>query len=278
MTSARTNQQQCAIIVPVYCPPTHTETLSLRCLEKVLSGYPRFLLKPASLELEIEGFIDSPMEDSWFLSKKTYGLLMASSSLYERFSDFEYVLIYQLDCLVFKNELSYWCSRGYDLCSSACFNGSFSWQNQDFVSNGGLSLRKVDSCLKILRRIESDKHAFEEHRKWILADGAEDIWWGLVAPSLDPSFKIIPLEESLEFSFHFDPLPYLRRSPAMPPFACHAWLAIRWLPIYYKYLPFSFWEKVTLSWRSVAILLLRAAVNRLERVICRIKNLARPNK
>lgn len=262
--TARHFKQQCAIVVPVYRKPTKTEILSLRCLDRVLSGYPRFLLKPLSLKLDLEGFSDCSMEDAWFSSTKTYGLLMASSMVYEKFLSFEFILIYQLDCLVFKDELSYWCSLGYDLCSSACFKGSFGWQNQDFVSAGGLSLRKVDSCLKILKRIESDRHACEEHSKWILADGAEDVWWGLVAPTLEPAFRIISVEDSLRFSFHSDPTPYILRSAVLPPFACHGWLSLKRLYVYYRFLPFSAWDKLWIASPAAVMLLLRVLAIRLR--------------
>ena len=38
---------------------------------------------------------------------------------YRAFADYEYILIYQLDCLVFASSLEEWCGKGWDYVGSA---------------------------------------------------------------------------------------------------------------------------------------------------------------
>jgi len=39
---------------------------------------------------------------------------MMSPAFYDAFKAFDYILIYQLDAFVFRDELEYFCSLGYD--------------------------------------------------------------------------------------------------------------------------------------------------------------------
>lgn len=168
----------CAIVVPAYHQLTESEWLSIDCLKAVLPGFSTFLLKPRGLELSIAGFSDCSMDDGWFVSTKTYGLLMASPAFYEQFTAFDYILIYQLDRLVFRNDLLAWCARGYNLCCSASLSGSQPWVADSFVSFGGLSLRRVSSCLRVLELVQAGDPGLESHTRELLAFGQEDVWWG----------------------------------------------------------------------------------------------------
>ena len=44
----------------------------------------------------------------------TYSALMVAPAFYKAFADFRFVLIYQLDCLVFVSKLLYRCAMDYD--------------------------------------------------------------------------------------------------------------------------------------------------------------------
>jgi hypothetical protein len=50
----------------------------------------------------------------YFENIEGYNELLLSASFYERFLDTKYILIYQLDAFVFKDELQEWCDKGYD--------------------------------------------------------------------------------------------------------------------------------------------------------------------
>lgn len=51
--------------------------------------------------------------ENYFKSIDGYNKLMLSPSFYKAFSNYEYILIYQLDAWVFKDELQYWCKLDF---------------------------------------------------------------------------------------------------------------------------------------------------------------------
>lgn len=263
----------CAIVVPTYRQPTASEWLSIDCLKAVLPAFPTFLLKPKGLELSIDGFSNCSMDDGWFASTKTYGLLMASPVLYEQFTAFDYILIYQLDCLVFRNDLQAWCAKGYDLCSSACLSSLGPWMTEPFVSFGGLSLRNVRSCLRVLHRVQANDPGLVRHARELLVFGQEDVWWGCRAPAFDPTFRVLPVEESFSFAFDGNPLPYAAHCPSLPPFACHAWLSVGRLLFYRRFLPFSGFTALPKVSRVLLMLLCRSLAFRLRLLAAKTRRL-----
>ena len=90
---------------------------------------------------------------SYFSSVRGYNQLMLTKDFYKRFTDYEYMLIYQLDAWVFRDELDYWCDQEYDYIGAPVYkylgNGKYAKENP-FVGNGGFSLRKVSYCMKVL--------------------------------------------------------------------------------------------------------------------------------
>ena len=74
-----------------------------------------------------------------------------TEQFYRAFSDYEYILIYQLDCLVFASNLEEWCRKGWDYVGAPWLN-NLDDPAQGFlgVGNGGLSLRRVTSALAVL--------------------------------------------------------------------------------------------------------------------------------
>ena len=73
-----------------------------------------------------------------------------SKEFYKRFSKFKYILIYQLDCLVFSSNLKSWCQLGYDYIGAPIFI-KLNTPSLDycFIGNGGLSLRKVSKFIRV---------------------------------------------------------------------------------------------------------------------------------
>jgi hypothetical protein len=154
----------------------------------------------------------------YFSSIDGYNKLLLSSHFYKRFDRFEYILIYQLDALIIKDELNHWCSRDYDyigapwfdietkysfyqkLCNSS--NAIFRWIKRKvdfnkgqkiFVGNGGFSLRKIKtfkSVSKWLPFIEPNLFKYKIN---------EDIVWSILVPKYFRNFKIPCREEALFF-------------------------------------------------------------------------------
>ena len=48
----------------------------------------------------------------FFKTLKAYNQLMMSTEFYKMFSDFDYILIYELDAFVFSDKLEYFCNLG----------------------------------------------------------------------------------------------------------------------------------------------------------------------
>jgi len=114
-----TSTTTCAIVIPAYKKEINFfERASLKQCIKIFKGYPLILIAPRSLDtgnytrlfpFKIERFAD----DS-FLSVRSYSRLLLSADFYSRFKSYSYILMYQPDAYVFRNELDYWCSQGYD--------------------------------------------------------------------------------------------------------------------------------------------------------------------
>lgn len=72
-----------------------------------------------------------------------YNRLCLSKDFYTHFENYQYMLVFQLDAWVFRDELQYWCEKGYDYIGAP-------WPHLgNNVGNGGFSLRKISHFLKI---------------------------------------------------------------------------------------------------------------------------------
>jgi hypothetical protein len=258
-------RRSCRIIVPVYRTTlTSDEEISLASIRKHLSGYGICFVAPKSLDLSLvvkDGESAERFPDEFFSGIEGYNRLLKSSLFYRRFEYYEYILIAQLDCLIFSSDLKKWMSHGWDYLAAPWFKG-FSkdhaaglWR----VGNGGLSLRKVSSALKILKQeipagsiyprwghyawkppIECMEpglygkvsrlhrfnpfarcHSVEEELRSFLYN--EDVFWAIEAPKFDPSFQVAPAEAALSFAFEVDPRWSYERNRRTLPFGCHAW-------------------------------------------------------
>lgn len=152
----------CAIVIPVYKELTDKyEELSFRQCLKVLSNYDVFLVTFEQLDLSCYNRVAeefgrklyfSFFPEHYFKGIEGYNSLLKSKQFYSSFEAYTYILIYQLDAFVFRDELEYWCNQGFDFVGApwldniADKNDMKMWK----VGNGGLSLRKVSYCLKVL--------------------------------------------------------------------------------------------------------------------------------
>lgn len=122
-------------------------------LRHFLGSFDRYIIAPENLTLDFDDFRILRFRNRFFSGTDGYNRLMLSTDFYGGFIDYKYILIYQLDCLVFSSQLEYWCNKEWDYLGAPWFTecsgdpvGGF-WA----VGNGGLSLRKVESCLAVLR-------------------------------------------------------------------------------------------------------------------------------
>ena len=258
-----------AIIIPFYrCTLSEYEIIALEQCEKVLHGYPKIAIKPQGLVLPETAkkfnFSDTvSFEDKYFESIKGYNSLMLSELFYSTFLNYEFILIYQLDAFVFRDELNHWCSLGYDyigapwirnkayphifkeIASKFLFyiytrfnilkNGvPHKKQLDNRVGNGGFSLRNVSKFHKLsksmrsnaLKYLNRDEHQFNE-----------DTFWSIEVNRNKKRLKIPSYKVGLKFSMEI----FLERAFQINnnqlPFGCHAWdkHVDFWRPVFKQY-------------------------------------------
>lgn len=230
-------QPSVAILIPIYRTKlTPNEKESLRQCMKVLGHYSIFLVKPEGLSVELikseyPGLDVCSFPDTNFTGTDSYNRLLISTAFYRSFLAYEYVLIYQLDAYVFRDELPYWCSQGLDYVGaptihkeefdalSANEEGEYAQalSSHRLVFNGGLSLRRVAGMIRYIRIYTTFYPAWK---------GNEDMLFSLEATRLKPMKFFIKLptwEKALRFSFEKSPAASYELTGHALPFGCHAW-------------------------------------------------------
>ena len=195
----------------------------------------------------------------YFDGIRAYNRLVLSEDFYRRFEEYRYILIYQTDAFVFRDELDLWCGKGYDYIGAPWLPLNRKYENplrkmwlktyrhlyrgknaahHKFhlyeVGNGGFSLRKVKKFIDIT-------HKYREQIDRQLADDAEfypeDLWLLLELKGKDrlrkPSYR-----EAAQFAAECRPEWAMRINHGRLPFGCHAW---------YHRLYADFWEKIILT-------------------------------
>jgi len=255
------NKKICAIIIPVYKDKINRyEELSFRQCLKVLGNYKIHLLTHKNLDLSVYDKIAKEYKiqidivffsESFFSGIAGYNELMKSKAFYKSFDSFEYILIYQLDAFVFRDELEYWCKQGYDYIGAPWItnkNGELLERKYWKVGNGGLSLRKVSYCIKVLSW-KGPVLSFTYYKKLkylpYMLGWQNNIDYfkksrlnedGLFSDILTPSYICpnIPTPEiASKFAFENPPSYMYQMCDRQLPFGCHAFL---------KYEYESFWK------------------------------------
>lgn len=99
------------------------------------------------------------------LNQKTYSKLLATKTLIYDYIDTEYFLIFQTDSMMFKKNshfINYFLEGNYDYVGAPWLICNYEPTKQrDFIGNGGFSLRKTETMLKII-----ENHKWEEDNEW----------------------------------------------------------------------------------------------------------------
>lgn len=255
-----------SVVIPVYkANPSPAEVASFRQCLNILHKYPVIIFTHHRLDLS--SYIETANEsgknvevnyfdEEFFESLEGYNRLLIDSRFYRRFRKSKYILIYQLDAWVFKDELEYWCEKAFDYIGAPWFADWINGNSKEFIQggNGGFSLRKVSSCLKFLKRVERIKKAkkvldISTNSKLIIRfrifvynnvlrvknrnnvpyllsqwyRSTEDYLWSYLIPITLRDFKLAPPEESRKFSFEVQPEYLFQLNNGNLPFGCHAW-------------------------------------------------------
>jgi hypothetical protein len=260
------NKKEICIVIPIYKETLNVfEIQSVNQCIKVLSDYSLHFVCSNNLNIdfykekfpEIINFVF--FDNFYFKDIRGYNKLLLSTHFYKTFDKFEYMLIYQTDCYVFRDELLDWANKGFDYIGGIWFENYHGDPNLGdklwFPGNGGFSLRKIDKIIKIFSTpiypLKSLKRLFVENQenlklgikvfligivkvpyKFISSKNSlsyymktynanEDVFF----MELSLKYKKIntpPVESVLGFSW--DRLPsFLFHKLGHLPFGCHAW-------------------------------------------------------
>ncbi len=248
-------ESRVAIVTPCYKERlSNYEEISLRQLNIVLLAYPKVFFMPEGSSF---GYIPHEKVDTIHFKKEYfsdihgYNRLLTSMEFYERFEEYEYILIAQPDTFVFSDQLVEWCQKKYDYVGApwtfevsdyshtrdylpllhryACLKKWRGLFGQDYlVGNGGFSLRRVETFIRILRDFPQKIKEFSEwsgalRRQGVSAAENEDNFWALFVPKFYKQFKIPKFKEALQFAFEVDPAYCYARNGQRLPFGCHDW-------------------------------------------------------
>ncbi|MCH5166959.1 MAG: hypothetical protein J1F35_03615 [Erysipelotrichales bacterium] len=154
-----------AIIIPIYedefdiIIKTSLDSLIKNSSEYTKKQYPIILIGPNKLKQRIEQVSDylkksfsvssRLYEDYFFESTASYSRLLKTHDFYLGFKDFDYILIYQTDCLMIHDNLKIWINKGYDYIGAPILSQNAGWKKVPIVGNGGCSLRKISYFLDV---------------------------------------------------------------------------------------------------------------------------------
>jgi hypothetical protein len=265
------NQKEVVIVIPIYkSKPENVEWSSIKQTFRVLGEYTIAFVHPLELDVEVyKSFggnsIFQPFSDKYFLGIEGYNSLLLSQEFYERFTDYQFMLICQPDAWVFRNEISLWIQQSYDYMGAPWISevkGDEIVYDIPSGGNGGFSLRNISVFLKVLRsriRWYTPGECWNEIRKFhglpgsllripvwvamimgyrnnvrwfVLTFGRnEDVFWSVYALKFLHSFKAAPGIEEINFAWE-KCAPELFKLQGKLPMGCHAWE--KWYPEFWK--------------------------------------------
>ncbi len=243
------------------------EIVSLQQCYKVLGNHPIRVVCPKGLK--VDSYRDAVpnvefdfINPKWQKNYRRFNRFKIHPFLYKRYREYDFMLTYELDAFVFKDELEDWCTRGYDYIGAPFWLGDEADKQTSnaSVGNGGFSLRRIESMLRVtnsFRWVESPVHVarkfFLKKRQWPLGaiwfllnstilnntfslfntwQRHEDVFWGVMVSPLFSWFRVAPPEEAARFSFEEEPRQLYADNNGELPFGCHAWHKI----------DFDFWQ------------------------------------
>ncbi|MDJ1504591.1 DUF5672 family protein [Xanthocytophaga agilis] len=248
-------QKLVAVVIPIYeLQPNADETQVLSYYFRLFESYPIIFMTQEGLDTSFyeqigkeQGHTNFSFERFTWKGYQQYIRLLVSPHFYERFLNYEYILLAHLDSFAFKAELEPWCKLGYDYIGAVIYNKSFVEEYIQSSSllkllrrfgmiprfpaqNGGFSLRKVNSFYKNSRR-------FSYVIKNTSIVYTEDLFWSLRLPQMNPFFRVAPEKVAHKFAIELpsekapDFEPFVNDLSELP-MGCHGWKA-------YGY---SFWK------------------------------------
>jgi hypothetical protein len=244
------------VVIPVHsADPSDFELMSFIQCFKILDNRPIYIIAPEGLNLavykkEVGTFQTIYIDPKWQSSLLFYNKLKTSRFFYDLFDQYTYMLTYELDAFIFRDDLDYWCDKGYDYIGAPWFEGYVQPISDRLigVGNSGFSLRNIKFAQKALKKIYyRDPDIYFGSRakrwwanlvhpiRWLFNQGKEnysiqntqslyeDAFFCYIIPSKFNDFKIAPVEQALKFSFEVKPEYLYQLNDQALPMGCHAW-------------------------------------------------------
>jgi hypothetical protein len=249
-----------AVVIPLsHDRTTYTpdEDLSFRHVRHYLGRYDKYVLVPESHHAIYPGLIPKRFPNRYFRDARAHQALLLSEQFYRAFEAYEFVLVYDLEALVFSDRLAEWCRAGYDYIGAPwLISPDTPHITEQKVGSGGFSLRRVRSFLRVLAsrrhfvppddywrsyvartgRLTRLLNTPRKYLKRLLAfngvrwhvrtalrgDVHEDRFWSEYATYYDPAFRIAPVDVAMRFGFEAEPRACCERVGGMP-FGAHRW-------------------------------------------------------
>lgn len=230
------------IIIPIYKPTLNKfETISVnRCFE-ILGNYKIRFIAPQGLDISYyKEYIQRAeikfLPAKYFKSPQTYNNLLRSLFFFEQLLPHTHMLMYHTDSYVFRDELMYWCEKGYDYIGAPMYKWDETIEPTKYigVGNGGFSLHNINSAIHILKSWKIT-YTLKDLNKWYLKynfNGKvkyllyylksfigfgrfsksgfnqckinEDVFWGIYVPKSFKNYNVADFNNALKFSMEYN--------------------------------------------------------------------------
>lgn len=264
-------KSSCIVVVPVYKEIlSHKEIQSFKQCCQILASYPICIVCPEHINLScyqnianifsVRLIIES-FPQHYFDGISGYNRLMTDISFYRRFSNYQYLLLFQLDAWAFRDELDYWCSLGYDYVGAPWFENYGTYEDGNklwAVGNGGFSLRRIQYFLELLEydgplkdacTLDLEPSIKNRIYKYLYSKGYqnrvsyfrkdttlfEDVFYTVYLNDTRFRANVPSAEEAAWFAFEKSPS-YLYSLTGKLPFGCHAWEKNEYESFWKKYI------------------------------------------
>lgn len=194
------------IVIPLYKEhPSANELRSIRRTCEIFARRDIYYVIPDCMDLSVyPQQMSFNFHPGYFTSLESYSELCCCRKFYESFRDYDYMLICQPDCWVFRDELDSFCEMDFDYIGAP-------WPKmpgipEDGVGNGGLSLRRVSRFIALTRQLR-DCACHPEDRFWCIDMGYR--------------LRVAPIDVAARFSLEHDPKKFFDAAGKHLPMGCH---------------------------------------------------------
>ena len=251
------------VITFVWRDMTQKERSALNQGVTILHNHPFVIIHPDSYSVDYllrqyPEIQEMALPDEHFSSIETYNKMMLSPWFYGLWTQYEYMLVYQIDAYVFSDQIDCWTSMGYDYIGAPWMLNDNFYQNHighlitrllkripirdhhvhsahlyHQVGNGGFSLRRISRMKEIM---ECNKDLINsvngKHEK------QEDVMISIILREKE-NLKIPVWRLALLFSFEKAPAKCLKLTQGALPFGCHDTGGHYWESFWKYYIPQS---------------------------------------